>query len=126
MSQLKCKIDWADKAQLRRAIIELCEQIPEAAKLLSSLLPASTPRVTRGRNHPSRTFTSKAPRKQLATKAARKTASSTKENVSGDDSEEESRVEKKRKRACEFCGEDCRIESESDGDCKPVRLLRAR
>ena len=107
-------------------MLELCKQIPEAATLLSSLLPAPTPRVTRGRSHPSRSFTSKAPSKQLASKAARKTAPATKENVSGDDLEEESRMEKKRKRTCEFCGEECSIESESDGDCKSVRLLRAR
>jgi len=126
MSQLKRKIECADKAQLCHAMLELCKQIPEAAKLLSSLLPAPTPRVTRGRSHPSRSFTSKAPSKQLATKAARKSAPAAKEKVSGDESEEESRLVKKRKRTCEFCGEDCRIESESDGDCKPVRLLRAR
>ena len=125
MSQLISKIEWADKEKLRRAIIELCEQIPEAAKLLDSLL-SSPPQATRGRNHPSRTFTSKAPRMQRPSKAARKSAPATKENVWGDDSEEESRTEKKRKRSCEFCGEACSIESDSDGDCKQMRLLKAR
>jgi hypothetical protein len=123
--QLQRKIEWADKIQLRHATLELCKQIPEAAKLLSSLLP-SPPLPVRGRNHPQRSFISKGPRMQLARMTARKSAPATTSAEYTSESEDEYRKEKKRKRACKVCGGSCSLSDESDGVCKQMRMSRAK
>jgi predicted molibdopterin-dependent oxidoreductase YjgC len=62
----------------------------------------------------------------VPSKAARKSAPVTWIMKDVSDSEEDLRKDKKRKRTCEFCGEHCNLESESDGNCKEMRMLRAR
>jgi hypothetical protein len=116
--QLKRVIEYAGKSQLLDAILGLCEQIPEAAKLLASLLALPSP-PSRGRDHPQRSFTaSKASRRVMDTTAARESALSSETGRDDSDSVDELKKEKKRKRSCNFCLGTCSLYS--DHNSEPV------